>query len=172
MSVRNGTSTALDSPGPVRWVVAALLFLLGLFAPVAIPLLRQMGVSGATLVALSAALVFGIPEVLWMLAVAVLGKAGFEQGKQWACALLRRHAPPERVGGVRYRIGLVMLTLPLVFAWLAPYAVHGWPGRVPSSLQVSIAGDALFVLSFFVLGGEFWDKVRALFVHGATARFP
>jgi hypothetical protein len=26
--------------------------------------------------------------------------------------------------------------------------------------------------SLFVLGGDFWDKVRSLFVHGATARFP
>ncbi len=27
------------------------------------------------------------------------------------------------------------------------------------------------ILSFFVLGGEFWDKVRSLFVYRATARF-
>ena len=27
-------------------------------------------------------------------------------------------------------------------------------------------------VTIFVLGGEFWDKLRALFVHGARAVFP
>jgi hypothetical protein len=35
-----------------------------------------------------------------------------------------------------------------------------------------VASDLMFVSSLFVLGGEFWDKLRALFVHGAKARFP
>jgi len=35
-----------------------------------------------------------------------------------------------------------------------------------------VGGDVVFVASFFVLGGEFWDKLRALFVHGARAVFP
>jgi hypothetical protein len=30
----------------------------------------------------------------------------------------------------------------------------------------------LFVLSFFVLGGEFWDKIRSLFIYRAKAQFP
>ena len=30
----------------------------------------------------------------------------------------------------------------------------------------------MYLVSFFVLGGEFWDKVRALFHHGAAAVFP
>jgi len=36
----------------------------------------------------------------------------------------------------------------------------------------AVSGDAIFVASFFVLGGEFWDKLRALFVHGARTVFP
>jgi hypothetical protein len=32
-----------------------------------------------------------------------------------------------------------------------------------------IGGDVLLVSSLFVLGGEFWDKLRALFVHDARA---
>jgi hypothetical protein len=33
-------------------------------------------------------------------------------------------------------------------------------------------GDLMFVASFFVLGGDFWDKLRALFIQGAKAQFP
>jgi hypothetical protein len=32
--------------------------------------------------------------------------------------------------------------------------------------------DIVFVASFFVLGGDFWDKLRSLFVHGTTLKFP
>jgi len=28
------------------------------------------------------------------------------------------------------------------------------------------------LVSLFVLGGDFWDKLRALFFHGAKAVFP
>jgi len=30
----------------------------------------------------------------------------------------------------------------------------------------------MMAVSLFVLGGEFWDKMRSLFVHGAVAQFP
>jgi hypothetical protein len=33
-----------------------------------------------------------------------------------------------------------------------------------------IGGDVLLISSLFVLGGDFWDKVRALFVYDAKAR--
>jgi hypothetical protein len=38
---------------------------------------------------------------------------------------------------------------------------------VPSN----IVGDLIFIGSFFVLGGDFWDKLRSLFVRTAKARF-
>ena len=166
------SAASLPTAGAFRWSVAGVLFLAGLCAPAAIPLLRQLGLPGPAFAVLSAGLVFGIPEVLWMLAVAVLGRAGYQQGKRWFYGLLRRHAPPERVSRQRYRLGLVMFVLPLLTAWLGPYATLVWPGLLPTSLPLLVGGDLLFGLSFFVLGGEFWDKVRALFVHGATASFP
>ena len=65
-----------------------------------------------------------------------------------------------------------MFTLPLLVAWLAPYLGHHLPGYGAHRLVWAIAGDLVFVASFFVLGGEFWDKLRGLFVHGARAVFP
>jgi len=32
-----------------------------------------------------------------------------------------------------------------------------------------VVGDTFFLTSFFVLGGKFWDKVKALFVYEARA---
>ena len=45
------------------------------------------------------------------------------------------------------------------------------PGYGAHCLVWAIAADLAFVASFFVLGGEFWEKLRALFVHGARAVF-
>jgi hypothetical protein len=59
----------------------------------------------------------------------------------------------------------VLFLVPLLFGWLQPYVTA-------SHLAFNLVGDLMFIVSFFVLGGDFWDKVRALFVHGAKAVFP
>ena len=35
---------------------------------------------------------------------------------------------------------------------------------------MKIAADMIFIASFFVLGGDFWDKLHALFVREARVR--
>ena len=44
--------------------------------------------------------------------------------------------------------------------------------RAPTVRWRFPVGVTIFVAGFFVLGGEFWDKLRGLFVHGARAVFP
>ena len=35
-----------------------------------------------------------------------------------------------------------------------------------------VIGDIVFMTSFFVLGGDFWDKIRSLFIPSAKVYFP
>ena len=35
-----------------------------------------------------------------------------------------------------------------------------------------VPGDLLLLVSLFVLGGDFWDKLRSLFIHSARAQIP
>ena len=56
-----------------------------------------------------------------------------------------------------------MFVLPVVFGWLGPYGAHHVPGYEAHRLVVSVIGDLMFVASLFVLGGDFWDKLHALF---------
>ena len=44
--------------------------------------------------------------------------------------------------------------------------------RPASTVPTAIITDAVFVVSLFVLGGGFWDKLRALFVRTASVVFP
>ena len=54
-----------------------------------------------------------------------------------------------------------------MFGWAGPYLPVS-----RSQGTLAIAGDIGFLASFFVLGGDFWDKIRALFVRDmrVTAR--
>jgi len=60
-----------------------------------------------------------------------------------------------------------MFCLPLVTSFLEPYIDHIAPGLRPNRWEFQLLGDVMFIASFFVLGGNFWDKVRALFVRTA-----
>ena len=85
---------------------------------------------------------------------------------------MRKYGPPDVVSRTRYRIGLVMFLLPILFGWLAPYVSHLVPLYGAHRIVYAVIGDVLFVVSLFVLGGDFWDKLRALFIHGAKAQIP
>ena len=106
-----------------------------------------------------------------VLAVAVLGKAGFNYLKQVLFRFLGKHfAPPETVSLVRYRIGLILFSIPLLFGWVVPYLAGHFPIFDEHRLLFAIIGDVLLFISLFVLGGEFWDKLRSLFIHSAKVQ--
>jgi hypothetical protein len=50
---------------------------------------------------------------------------------------------------------------------MEPYVSGFMPGYTSFRLLYNIGGDVVFLASFFVLGGNFWDKLQALFIHGA-----
>lgn len=99
-----------------------------------------------------------------------MGSEGFDAIKLRFYRFIRRHAPPDRVSKSRYSLGLFMLLLSLVFAVLEPYFFHFISVFDNYRLSFKIVGDLLMISSFLVLGGEFWDKVRALFIHEAVVQ--
>jgi hypothetical protein len=121
---------------------------------------------------LSGILMLGGPEVLALLAVVFLGKSGFVYLKAKVYGLFRHYALPREVSRTRYRLGLAMFIFPLFCGWLGAYAAHLIPGYAEHRFIVNISGDVIWLSSFFVLGGDFWDKIRALFTHRAKALIP
>ena len=111
-------------------------------------------------------------ELSLPVAIAILGKPGFDYVKSLVTRQLKTIAPPEEVSITRYRIGLVMFVIPLIFAAIDPYLGSQLGVNTSNRLVFALAGDALLLSSVFVLGGNFWDKIRSLFVHDATAVFP
>jgi hypothetical protein len=136
-----------------------------------IPTLAAMGLSAGTIATVSGALIVG-SEVLGVVAVAVMGKAGYAFINNRVFGFLKQYGAPAEVGRTRHSIGLVMFAMPLFFGWFAPYVVDWVPGYRGNELTYAIFGDVLLLVSLFVLGGDFWDKLRGLFVHGAKVVFP
>ena len=121
---------------------------------------------------LAAGVLLAGAEVLGIVAVAVMGKPGYAYIKNHVFGFLKQYGPPADVGRTRYKVGLVMFAVPIVFGWLAPYATDLIPGYLGNEFTYAIVGDMLLLTSLFVLGGDFWDKLRALFIREAKAVFP
>jgi hypothetical protein len=152
-----------------RLPVAVALFVLAIVSLLAGATILA-GDASAWIKSAAAIMVFPLPEILDVTAIAILGKPGFEWFKVKIFGFLRRHGPPADVSRTRYRAGLVLFVLPLLVAWLGPYFAHFIPGYENQRLMWQLGFDLMFVTSFVVLGGDFWDKVRALFVHGTKVQ--
>jgi hypothetical protein len=153
-----------------RLQLGLAILIIGFASPLLIPVVTGSDLPSGWKTAISGALALGIPEVFSIIAIAIMGRAGFDAIKARFFNFIKRHGPPDRVSKMRYRVGLVMFVLPLLFGWLGLYFAHYIPSYDDYRLAINISGDLLLLSSFLVLGGEFWDKIRALFIHDAVAQ--
>jgi hypothetical protein len=155
-----------------RFKFGIVLFALSFVPPlIGIPLLAMMELSPTIATTLSGVMLVGA-EVIGLISVAVMGKEGFDYIKSRVFGFFKRYGPPDEVSRGRYIFGLVLFTLPLLFGWAADYMDDLIPGFQGNEIAFYISWDLMFLSSLFVLGGDFWDKLRSLFVHGARAEFP
>lgn len=164
----NGTSEALPA---WRFKLGIVCFFAA-FAPHVVTGVLMLSGANARVIATMAAISFTVNKLMLLASVVLLGRPGFNRLKSRLVGAFQRHLMPDEVGPLRYGIGLVMFVVPLVFAWKAPYVTELMPVLGRHSTTAAIITDAIFVASLFVLGGGFWDKLRALFVRKASAVFP
>jgi hypothetical protein len=147
------------------------LFGLSILIPITgVPLAAMLIKSTAATASVTGGLLVAA-EIMGLVAIGVMGKSGYAYLKTRILALIKRYGPPNKVGPIRYKIGLVMFSLPILFGWISIYTARWIPGFETRPLFYAAAGDIMIVVSLFVLGGDFWDKVRSLFIHNAEARF-
>jgi hypothetical protein len=161
-------NAATDLPTGWRFKVGIALFAWIILSWLLLPIEAALGMSARIIGATTGVLVIS-NKILFVIATAVMGKAGFAVLK---AMLFQKLAPPAEVSPMRYRIGLVMFFFPFLQGLLETYASHIAPQLVANRLWVDILMDAMLIASLFVLGGNFWDKLRSLFVAKATAVFP
>jgi len=104
-----------------RFPAGVAIFGVGFAAPLAIPLVVASEMPAPWKTAISGVLAVGVPEVMMLLAAAVMGKEGFAELKRRIGRFFRRYGPPDAVGPTRYRVGLAVVVLHIVMGRLGPY---------------------------------------------------
>ena len=161
-------SEAQAAPG-WRIKVGFAFFIYGLIAnPLLIAILTLIG--GTKFAAISGGLlVFG--EVMLVAGAAIAGKQGYAYIKATVFGFIKKFGPPQKVGKIRYRFGLLIFFIPVAFGWAFPYLLEHIPWYLTHPTLYTIIGDVMLVIGLFVLGGDFWDKLRSLFVQSSTVVF-
>ena len=121
--------------------------------------------------ALTGILLFG-PELATIPAAAIMGKENFARIVAGLKRCIRNIKPAGDIGPVRHAIGLVLFLVPVLPAYVMAYLPSRMPDNSAERLWVNLCADAGFVTSLFVLGGDFWDKLKSLFVREARVTFP
>lgn len=149
----------------IRMTLGTSILIIGFASPFLIPVVTNSSLSTAWKTGLSGALALGIPEVFMVIAIAIMGKSGYEFIKSKLARFIKPILPPDQVSRTRYRVGLVLFCAPLIVGWILPYLTTHFPELNNLPVWYYVIGDSIFILSFFILGGDFWDKLKGLFTH-------
>jgi hypothetical protein len=141
-----------------------LIFIVSILSPLFIPFVIQLNISASLKTIISGLLVFGVPEIGMLLAVAILGKDGFNYLKSLLFFWLKQAVTSTNVGRTRYRIGITLFSATFIIGFLLPY-INYFSSTPAYKYQYYLIFtlDFLFFISLFILGGSFWDKLKALF---------
>jgi hypothetical protein len=154
-----------------RLKLGVALLILGLVMPVGTLAVVATEWPAPVKTVVSGILLFGF-EIMLIPAVALMGKDNFDRIWAGAMRVLKTLKPAGDVSKTRYKLGLYMLVGPTLYAWIASYAPSWLPEDYVLRVWVNVGLDVVTLASLFVLGGDFWDKVRALFLHDARVVVP
>lgn len=154
-----------------RLVIGIILLVIGLILPLGIYPLSASSLSAEVKTVLGTVLFFGF-EIMAIPAVAIMGKENFERIMAKVKGWFGKLKPSGNVGRVRHAIGILLFILPVLPTYMMAYANKWLPEGDTWRLYVNLCADGMFLTSLFVLGGDFWDKLRALFVREARVVFP
>jgi hypothetical protein len=157
-----------DPPTPIlkkdwRFKCGLAALILGMGMPLLALVVPFLGLSAATSTLIAGALVAGGPEVLCVLAVVLLGKENFHHfialGKKVLGDVVLRMPAPRG----QYYAALAVNLL----SWLPLYLYGYLPEYLPEGrtrIYILAGADLIFIASMFAMGGEFWGKLRRIFV--------
>jgi hypothetical protein len=153
-----------------RFYLGAAIFVAAFSAWLLVPVASAAGWGASKMASLTGAIFVG-NKIGVLSAIAVMGKPGFNHLKRLLFGLFRKLGPPQQVRRDRYVLGLILFLVPLLMTWVAPYATTLFGTAGVYGFLESRALEILLLVGLFLLGGEFWDKLGALFKHRAKVEF-
>lgn len=154
-----------------RLKLGVALLVIGLIMPFGAFLVAGTAWPAAVKTMVSGILVLGF-EILMFPAIALMGKENFNRIVTRVKGVLKMLKPAGKVSRTRYTIGLLLLVVPTLLSWIISYVPSWLPEGNETRLWINLGLDLAVVASLFVLGGDFWDKLQALFRYDAKVMFP
>jgi len=136
---------------------------LAIIMPVFALLVPLLGLSVAQSALIVGMLIGGGPEVMALIAVALLGKETFRYLLHSLKRFFRTKLLEKSASKGRYYFGLTIN----IASWIPLYLYGYLPAMMPGGdmrIYILAAADLSFVASMFIMGGEFWEKVRQIFI--------
>ena len=153
-----------------KYYTGMALLILSVLLPVgALIVVPMLELSTAIAAGIIGAATIGGPEILTLAAIAFLGRDTFNFYKHKVLKLFKIEGPPKPVSKFRYYFGLSIFVgsaLPLYLKGLAPDLL---PFDDNTQLTIVLISELIGVSSVFIIGGEFWEKLKALFIWDAPA---
>jgi hypothetical protein len=141
--------------------MAALI--LSVFLPLGAIVVPLLGLPPAVSAVLVGGMLAGGPELLTLLAAALLGKQTLTYLIARAKRLLRQAVLVRPVSRRRYYLGLTLGVVTVIPLYLYGYGPQFMPAG-DARIYILAGSDLAFVVGVFLMGGEFWDKLGRLFV--------
>jgi len=161
------TNNLMKTSKSWQYKLGLTFIFIGMILPVFSFFVPFLGFSTGESATIIAILTIGGPEVGIILGIALAGKEGYETIKNNIIKLFRYKTKTIiPVSRQRYNIGLVLFFIGLIIPVLTLYI----PWVLDSSFSLenqrylTLVGDLIFIVSLFVLGDQFWDKLKRLFV--------
>lgn len=169
MNIQSNIKSEQEKPSKGRLIWGGIVFISGFLSPLLIPWILTLELSTGAKSVISGLLALGIPELFMLIAVGILGKSGFQYLKKSIYSWFRKYGPPDTVSRTRYTIGLFFFSLSILTGLVVPYLREYVSIIEQNIFYTQLAGDLILVVSLFILGGDFWDKLRSLFIYRSRA---
>lgn len=152
-----------------RFYIGIAALLLSIIMPVFVFFVPMLGLSTGLTVLINGLLIAGGPELVGLIAVVLLGKDLFNYFKYKAKKTLQDVVLAKSVSRTRYYVGLTINLL----SWLPLYLYGYFPNLMPTGnrrIYILACADLIFIISMFIMGGEFWEKFRRIFIWEGQSR--
>jgi len=164
-----GPDAGVPAPAPPvlnrdwRFYAGMTALILSLIMPLFAFLVPLLGLPVAESAVIVGVLIAGGPEVVGLVGIALLGRNAFKYFTYQAKRAFSAAVLATRVSKKRYYIGLsINMT-----SWIPLYLYGYFPAWLPSGdarTYILASAGLSFILSMFIMGGEFWEKFRRLFI--------
>jgi hypothetical protein len=161
----NNQNEAPEVKSKSRLYLGIIILILALSMPIWGSLIvAALGLSPGISTILIGLSIAGGPDLLLLLAAAVMGKESLNYILGRIGGWFKRNFKlAENVSKNRYLFGLVLFWGSILVRWAVGFLKTGTTSGTDWGLYILIAFEVVLVISIFVLGADYWAKLGSLF---------